>query len=77
MIKRTIDVSEAAYLRLKNQQLLIERDSVVVGSVPIEDLGVLILQHSANRDHAMLIGCLPTGRQSRPNADPSAISDRS
>ena len=47
MIKRTIDVSEAAYLRLKNQQLLIERDSVVVGSVPIEDLGVLILQHSA------------------------------
>ena len=47
MIKRTIDISEPAYLHLKDQQLLIERDSEVVGSVPVEDLGVLILQHPA------------------------------
>ena len=47
MIKRIVDISEPAYLRLKNHQLLIERDSTVVGTVPIEDLGVLILQHPA------------------------------
>ena len=47
MIKRTIDISEPAYLHLKNQQLLIERDSEVIGSVPVEDLGVLILEHPA------------------------------
>lgn len=47
MIKRTIDVSEAAYLHLRDGQLLIERDSQVIGSVPVEDLGVLILQHPA------------------------------
>lgn len=47
MIKRIIDVSEAAYVRLKHQQLVIEKQSEIVGQVPIEDLGVLILQHPA------------------------------
>lgn len=47
MIKRTIDISEPAYLHIKNNQLLIERDSVVIGTVPVEDLGVLVLQHPA------------------------------
>ena len=47
MIKRTIDISEPSYLHLKDQQLLIEQDSALVGSVPVEDLGVLILQHPA------------------------------
>ena len=47
MIKRIIDVSEAAYVCLKHQQLVIEKQSEVVGQVPIEDLGVLILQHPA------------------------------
>jgi CRISP-associated protein Cas1 len=47
MIKRIIDISEAAYLHLKNKQLLIDKNSNTVGSVPIEDLGVLILQHPA------------------------------
>jgi len=47
MIKRIIDISEQAYLHLKNQQLLIDKQSETVGQVPIEDLGVLILQHPA------------------------------
>lgn len=47
MIKRTIDVAQVSYLHLKNRQLLIEQQGETVGSVPIEDLGILILQHPA------------------------------
>ncbi len=47
MIKRIIDISEQAYLHQKNRQLLIEKQGETVGTVPIEDLGVLILQHPA------------------------------
>ena len=47
MIKRIIDISDGAYVHLKNQQLVIEKQSEIVGQVPIEDLGVLILQHPA------------------------------
>ena len=47
MIKQIIDISEAAYLHLKNQQLLIDKDGMLAGQIPIEDLGILILQHSA------------------------------
>jgi CRISPR-associated protein Cas1 len=47
MIKRIVDVSESAYLCLRDRQLLIKKSDVEVGSVPVEDLGVLILQHPA------------------------------
>ena len=47
MIKRIVDIDERAYVHLKNLQLRIERDKKTVGSIPIEDLGVLILQHPA------------------------------
>ena len=47
MIKRVIDISDAAYIHLKHQQLLIDKKSKTVGQVAIEDLGVLILQHPA------------------------------
>ena len=47
MIKRVIDISEGAYLHLKHQQCVIEKKGEVVGQAPIEDLGVLILQHPA------------------------------
>ncbi len=47
MIKRIIDISEAAFLHVKHQQLLIDKKGETVGQVPIEDLGVLILQHPA------------------------------
>lgn len=47
MIKRIIDISDAAYIHLKHRQLLIEKQGETVGQVAIEDLGVLILQHPA------------------------------
>lgn len=47
MIKRIVDIAKPAYVHMKNAQLLIEHDKVVIGSIPIEDLGVVILQHPA------------------------------
>ena len=47
MIKRTIDVSQASYLHLKNLQLLIDQEGKTVGRIPVEDLGILILEHPA------------------------------
>lgn len=55
MIKRIIDVSEPAYLRTEKKQLLIDREGTTVATVPIEDLGVLILQHPAI---AITQGCI-------------------
>lgn len=44
MIKRTVEISTpGCYVHTKDDQLVIERDGFKVGSVPIEDLGVLIL----------------------------------
>ncbi|MBX3299745.1 MAG: type II CRISPR-associated endonuclease Cas1 [Acidobacteria bacterium] len=44
MIKRTIEIStHGTYVHTKDEQLVIEKDGLKVGSVPIEDLGVLIL----------------------------------
>jgi len=44
MIKRTVEISTpGCYVHTKDEQLLIEKDGLKVGSVPIEDLGVLIL----------------------------------
>jgi CRISPR/Cas system-associated endonuclease Cas1 len=40
-------VSNPSYLHLKNKQLIIEQAHEVVAQVPIEDIGVLILGHSA------------------------------
>ena len=47
MIKRTIDVSEQAYLHMKQKQLHLDKKGELVASIPIEDIGVLILQHPA------------------------------
>lgn len=47
MIKRIIDISEPAYLHQKHQQLLIDKNGKTVAQIPIEDIGVLILQHPA------------------------------
>ncbi len=47
MIKRTIDISEQAYLHLKHQQLLIDKKGETVAQIPIEDIGALILQNPA------------------------------
>ncbi|WP_019867617.1 type II CRISPR-associated endonuclease Cas1 [Methylovulum miyakonense] len=47
MIKRVIDISEQAYLHQLHQQLVIDKNGKTVAQIPIEDLGVLILQHPA------------------------------
>ncbi len=47
MIKRIIDIGEPAYLHLAYGQLLIEKRKKIVGRIPIEDIGILILQHPA------------------------------
>ncbi len=47
MIKRIVDISDAAYLHLKHRQLLIDKQGIPAARIPIEDLGVLILQHPA------------------------------
>ena len=58
MIKRTIDISEPAYLHLKHQQLLIDKKGETIAQIPIEDLGVVILQNSAIViTQAVIIAC--------------------
>ena len=58
MLKRIIDISEPAYIRLKQKQLCIEKEKIVVGMIPIEDLGVLILQNPAIViTQAVIIAC--------------------
>ncbi|MDH4320405.1 MAG: type II CRISPR-associated endonuclease Cas1 [Desulfobulbaceae bacterium] len=47
MIKRIVDISDRAYVRLNAQQLLIEKAKEIVGRIPVEDLGVLILDNPA------------------------------
>ena len=58
MIKRVIDISEQAYIHMKNKQFLIERDQEVIATIPIEDLGAVILQHRAIvLTQAVIIAC--------------------
>ncbi|QOR76635.1 MAG: type II CRISPR-associated endonuclease Cas1 [Thermoflavifilum sp.] len=46
MIKRTLYFGTPAYLRIKNEQLVIEKtDTGEVISTPVEDIGILILDH--------------------------------
>lgn len=47
MIKRTIYIGHPAFLRLKQSQMLIELDSSKDGvkSVPVEDIGIVVLDH--------------------------------
>lgn len=47
MIKRIIDVSERAYLHIKDRQLLVDKEHMTVSTIAVEDLGILILQHPA------------------------------
>lgn len=47
MIKRTIYIGNPAYIRLKDKQMEIcdPEDQVPKGNVPVEDLGLLVLDH--------------------------------
>lgn len=56
MIKRTIEISQAAaYLSIQHDQLLLRRDDQVVGSIPCEDIGVVLVDHpQTSYSHAAL-----------------------
>lgn len=46
MSKRIVEVAtEGSYLKLRHNQLIIEREGESVGSVPIEDMSALIIDH--------------------------------
>jgi CRISPR-associated protein Cas1 len=48
MIKRTIEVSTGpTHLAIKDGQLIISREREVVGTVPCEDIGVVVIDHPA------------------------------
>jgi CRISPR-associated protein Cas1 len=46
MIKRTLNVGNPAYLKTTNEQMVIEtQDSSETELVPIEDIGIVVLDH--------------------------------
>ena len=46
MIKRTIYIGSPAYLRIKHRQLVVqEPEGEIKGTVPIEDIAILVLDH--------------------------------
>jgi len=58
MIKRIIDISKQAYVYMKHKQLILEHNKRIIGSIPIEDLGAVILQHPAIvLTQAVIIAC--------------------
>lgn len=58
MIKRIVEIGNPRYLHLKHGQLIVEQDKAEVGRVPVEDLGVLILDHPAIvYTQALLVAC--------------------
>lgn len=58
MIKRVIEISSQAYLFLKDSQMIIERAGLETATVPIEDMGVLILDnHSIVHTQGLLTAC--------------------
>jgi CRISPR-associated protein Cas1 len=48
MIKRTIDISQGStFLSIENDQLVLIREKQKIGTVPCEDVGVLLVDHVA------------------------------
>jgi len=45
MIKRIIEISNPGYLKVKQKQLCIEQGGEQIDSIPIEDIGILLLSH--------------------------------
>lgn len=86
MIKRTIEISrEAAHLTVQHRQLLLKRDGAIVGSIPCEDVGVVLVDHpgttyshaalsSLAESDAALVIC---GSNHLPNAILLPLSDHS
>jgi len=63
MLKRTIVIANPAYLRLEQEQLVIENSQTgAKATVPIEDIGYLILEHrQITLTHPVLARCLEHG----------------
>ena len=62
MIKRTIDVASPAMLRIQLDQLTIARDGFPEARVPIEDIGILLIdQQIATYTHAVLVRLAEAG----------------
>ncbi|MBM4077311.1 MAG: hypothetical protein FJ267_16900, partial [Planctomycetes bacterium] len=57
LIKRTIEVStQPAHLSVTANQLILRRDGENVGSIPCEDIGVILVDHpQATYSHAALV----------------------
>jgi CRISPR-associated protein Cas1 len=46
VIKRTLEISrEPAHLSVRNEQLVLKRDGQTIGTVPCEDIGVVLVDH--------------------------------
>jgi CRISPR-associated protein Cas1 len=62
VIKRTIEISQdAAHLSSHHNQLQISRDGHVIGQVPCEDIGVLVVDHpQVSYSHAALVRLVET-----------------
>lgn len=46
VIKRTLEISrEPAHLSVRNEQLVLKRDGETIGSVPCEDIGIVLVDH--------------------------------
>ena len=59
MIKRIVEIGNPARLSLERRQLKVERQDTEPVTVPVEDLGVLILDHPAVRpSQGLLSACL-------------------
>ncbi len=56
MIKRTIEISrEPAYITTQHRQLVLKRDGEIVGSIPCEDLGMVVVDNPGTTySHAAL-----------------------
>jgi CRISPR-associated protein Cas1 len=63
MIKRTIEISEGpTFLNIENDQLVITRAGERIGSVPCEDIGVLLVdQRATTYTHATLTRLMQRG----------------
>lgn len=62
MIKRIVEVAQASYISLKDRQLRIEQRDELVASVPVEDIGILILAHPGNTiTQQALVACETSG----------------
>src|SRR5574340_492458 len=61
MIKRIVEIGNPARLSLKNRQMVVEREEFESATVPIEDMGMLILDHPAiTHTQGLLTACFET-----------------